>query len=220
MPIHETHEQLMLDELRTRLLVMCATLEEVVASACAALRKGDMDLAQKVIEHDNEVDDLENEIDKMALSLMVRNQPVARDLRFVLSAVRMVIDLERIGDEATNIADCILRMRGAPYSPASERMTRVIHLAQETLHDAIAAFRDEDIELALKVCRGQNAASQMELCFNGLLEERGVEARELAQIVLIAHALNTIFRCSFNIAEHAYFMTTGVSIKHRKAEEL
>ncbi len=220
----ETRLQVLLEELRTRLLVMCVTVEEAVADSCAALRAGDMNLANAVIDADSGIDGLENEVDEMALSLMARSQPVARDLRFVVSALRMVIDLERIGDEAAAIAERTLLLQDFSRPPAFELMRQMTEMAQKALHDATTAFREEDSALALEVCRGKDDIVQLEV---RLLQKVIVTLAENARgadsawpalhVILIAHSLTRIFSRASNIAEHCYFMKEGVSIKHRKA---
>jgi len=223
--IKETQLQYMLEQLRTRLLVMCVTVEEAVENACVALCQDNTARAEAVIEHDSKVDELENEIDEMALSLMARTQPVARDLRFVISAVRMVIDLERIGDEAASIAERAILMQALPRFPEFTQLEHMMRVTQKALHDAIAAFRDGNAALALQICRGDDDITQMEMHLIQNLMDRltlegskpGVGGVCIMHVILIARALNRIFRRASNIAEHCYFMQQGVSIKHKKA---
>ena len=222
----ETHLQSLLEQLRTRLLVMCVTVEEAVADACAALCEGNAELANAVIDADSSIDELENEVDDMALSLMARSQPVARDLRFVVSALRMVVDLERIGDEATAIAERTLLLREAPQLPAPALTRQMIDTAQKALHDAIIAFREGDASLALQVCRGQDDIVQLEVhllqnVMRDLTETTNrtdVTGWATLHAILIARSLSRIFGRASNIAEHCYFMKQGVSIKHKKAK--
>jgi phosphate transport system protein len=182
--------------------------------------------AEAVIEHDSKVNELENEIDDMALSLMARTQPVARDLRFVVSALRMVIDLERIGDEAASIAERAVLMQAMPRFPEFAQLEKMMRMAQKALHEAIAAFRDGDTGLALQICRGEDDITQMEMHLIQKLMDRLTQAgldpgsgvMSILYVILIARALNRIFRRASNIAEHAYFMVEGVSIKHKKVE--
>jgi phosphate transport system protein len=221
----ETQLQYLLEQLRTRLLVMCVTVEEAVENACVALCQDNVARAEAVIEHDSKVDELENEIDEMALSLMARTQPVARDLRFVISSVRMVVDLERIGDEAASIAERAVLMQSLPKFPEFAQLEDMMHMAQKALHDAIAAFRDGNAALALQICRGDDDITQMEMHLIQNLMDRltlegskpGVGGVCIMHVILIARALNRIFRRASNIAEHCYFMQQGVSIKHKKA---
>ena len=223
----ETQLQYLLEQLRTRLLVMCVTVEEAVEHACGALCQDNAARAEAVIEHDNKVNELENEIDDMALSLLARTQPVARDLRFVISAVRMVVDLERIGDEAASIAERAVLMQAMPRFPEFAQLEEMMRVAQKALHEAIAAFRDGNTELALHICRGEDdEITQMEMhIIQNLMArltsaESGVNAGgwRVMHAILIARALNRICRRASNIAEHAYFMVEGVSIKHRKVQ--
>ena len=224
----ETQLQYLLEQLRTRLLVMGVTVEEAVESACAALCQNNVARAEAVIEHDSKVDDLENEIDDMTLSLMARTQPVARDLRFVVSAVRMVIDLERIGDEAASIAERTILMQALPRFPEFAQLEEMMRMAQKALHDAIAAFRDGNAPLALQICRGDgdDDITQKEIHLIQKLMERltredsnpGIKAVCIIHAILIARALNRIFRRAANIAEHTYFMVEGISIKHKKVD--
>ena len=221
---HETHLQYQLEQLRIRLLVMCVTVEEVVTHACVALRDGNVELAKAVIDEDSKIDALENEVDEMALSLMARSQPVARDLRFVVSALRMVIDLERIGDEAAAIAERVLLLQDTPYPEITERMLEMMELAKQALHDAIASFREEDVDLALHVCRNKDDILQLEVhilqkLMQNLTEtanEKGDAGWPTLHTILIARSLSRIFGRASNIAEHCYFMKQGVSLKHQK----
>ena len=211
--------------LRTRLLVMCATVEEAVANACKALCDGNMKLAREVIDADEGINNLENEIDEMALSLIVRSQPVARDLCFIVSALRMVVDLERIGDEAVQIAESSLLMENSQRLPDFELIGKMMSIAQKALNDSITAFREEDVQLALQVCRGKDGSCEQEVRLlqkmMALLAETASEKNAVGcpalHITLVARSLSRIFGRASNIAEHCYFMKQGVSIKHKKA---
>ncbi len=224
MTSQETYLHSQLEQLRTRVLVMCATVEESVANACTALREGNMEIANAVIDADCDIDALENEVDEMALSLMARSQPVARDLRFIVSALRIVIDLERIGDEAANIAERALLLRETPRLPLPELMQQMMYMAQQALHGAIVAFREEDIPLALQICRDKDDIAQLEVhllqkVMNDLTKPaNGKEARGWPTLhsILIARSLSRIVGRASNIAEQCYFLKQGVSIKHRK----
>lgn len=109
--------QQLLATLRTRLLVMAASVGIALEEAGKALAANDPGRATAVMENDAAIDALENEIDEMALQLLARTQPVAGDLRFVVSALRMVVDLERIGDEAVSVAEQAVLMQDTPAAP-------------------------------------------------------------------------------------------------------
>ena len=222
----ETHFQSLLEQLRTRLLVMCVSVEEAVASACTALCENDVKLANTAIDADSGIDEQENEVDEMVLMLMARSQPVARDLRFVVSALRMVVDLERVGDEAAHIAKRVVLLQESPRPPAFDLMQQMMELAQKALHDAIAAFREENVQLALQVCRGKDDILQLEVHLLQKVMQSLVETASgkkdiglpALHAILIARSLSRIFGRASNIAEHCYFMKQGVSIKHKKAK--
>lgn len=222
MASQETHLQSLLEQLRTRLLVMCATVEEVVTDVCTALSNNDTDLANAVIYADSRINTLENEIDEMALSLIARSQPVARDLRLVVSSLRMVTDLERIGDEAANIAGRVLLLQDSPRPTDFELIQQMMELSKTSLHNAIIAFRDEDVTLALQICRGKDNVSQMEVrllqkVMHKFVETAGTKENtgwSTLHTILIARSLSRILGRTSNIAEHCYFMKQGVSIKH------
>ena len=222
----ETHFQSLLEQLRTRLLVMCVSVEDAVVNAFTALNENDVKLANTVIDADNGIDELENEVDEMALKLMARSQPVARDLRFIVSALRMVVDLERVGDEATNIAERVLLLQDSPRPPVFDLMRQMMELAQKSLHDAIVAFSEENVPLALQVCRGKDDILQLEVHLLQKVMQSLVRAANektdagwpSLHTILIARSLSRIFGRASNIAEHCYFMKQGVSIKHKKAK--
>ena len=222
----ETQLQSLLEQLRTRLLVMCIRVEEVVDNACVALSENNVQLARTVIEADSGIDALENEVDEMALSLMARSQPVACDLRFVVSTLRMVVDLERVGDEAAHISERVLLLQDSPRPPAFALMRQMMELARNALHDAITAFREEDVPLALHVCDCKKDILQLEVSllqkvmqsFARTAHEKDDAGWPTLHGILIARSLSRIFGRASNIAEHCYFMKQGVSIKHRKTD--
>lgn len=213
----------MLATLRTRLLVMCATVGLAVDDACKALLDGDAPRASAVIDGDAAINSLENEIDEMALSILARTQPVARDLRFVVSTLRMVLDLERIGDEAAGIAERAILMQGLQQPRIMDDVRALMETARKLYADSVAAFREGDLELALAVSRGDDEAAQMEVrIFQRLMQDPDarIDAHMAIHIILIARALNRIWRRAANVAEHTYFILEGVSIKHKKMDEI
>lgn len=219
----ETHWQSLLEQLRTRLLVMGVAVEEALAGACAALEANNVELANAVIDADSNIDALENEVDDMALSLLARAQPVARDLRFVVGTLRMVVDLERVGDEAANIAERVLLLQDSPRPPAFDLMRRMMEMARNALRDALIAFREEDVPLALLVCRGKDDMVQLEVRLlqqvmrdlAGGADKNGDAGWAALHAILIARSLSRVAGRASNIAEHCYFMKQGMSIKHR-----
>lgn len=219
----ETQLQQCLTQLRTRLLVMSAAVGIALDEALAALVSGNMGRAVAVVDGDAAINSLENEIDEMALALLVRHQPVARDLRLVVAALRMVIDLERIGDEAASIAERVLILQGKPPQDVTLAMAGLMRTAKESLKTAVAAFKDADVRAALGIIENDDECVQKEvLALHRMMDhfcaDAGGAHNSGAQAgmhgILICRSLNRICRRSANIAEHTCFIAEGVNIKH------
>lgn len=224
----ETQLQQMLTQLRTKLLMMGAAVGIALDEACAALGEGNPVRAAEVVDGDSVINAMENEIDELALSLLVRNQPVANDLRFVVGALRMVIDLERIGDEAASIAERTVTMEEALPEEVMRAASLLMNSAISMYTKAMDAFRTADKEEALKLCRVDDEITQQEVaalhrvmeffCDKANGQQKGMSYNGMNGI-LICRSLNRICRRCANIAEHTYFLTEGVNIKHKPPSE-
>lgn len=215
----ETFIHQRLDHLRTRLLMMGVKTQQALADANTAIRNKDLPRAAAVLDGDSEIDDLENEIDEASLNLLARSQPVAKDLRFIMAAVRMVLDLERIGDEAVTIAERAMLSDNLLPRLVEKDLTDLMARSQEMLRNALNAFCEEDAAAALAVSRYDEETAQMIVAiFQKLMQqvrEQSVDAWDSMHLILITHALDRVCRRAENIAEHTYFMLEGVSLKHR-----
>lgn len=210
-------------QLRTRLLVMCAAVGIALDDACDALFTGNAGKAGAVVDGDAAINALENEIDEMALSILVRHQPVAQDLRFVVAALRMAIDLERIGDEAASIAERAIFLHDFLPEPVLSAATDLVNTATDLYKRSVGAFRAADAAGALALCRTDDESTQAEVkALHRLMDHfctGGKDAHSNGAYtgmhgILICRSLNRICRRSSNIAEHAYFIAEGVNIKH------
>ena len=216
--------QQLLVSLRTRLLVMCASVGIALEDAGKAMAAGDPGRAASVIENDAAIDALENEIDEMALQLLARTQPVARDLRFVVSALRMVVDLERIGDEAVSMAEQAILMQDKPGFGVIPHVREMYYKASEAFDRAVRVFRENNAEDALHMLRGDEEAVQCEVriiqeIMEGLSDpESSLEPYQAMHIILVARSLTRVWRRSINIAEQVYFINQGESLKHKGEE--
>ena len=219
----ETQFQQSITQLRTRLLVMCASVGIALDEACAALADGNLGRAVAVVDGDGAINGLETEIDEMALTLLVRNQPVAQDLRFVVAALRMVSELERIGDEAASIAERTLILNAPLPEPVMKSVTPLMELAVSLYKKATEAFRDGEPEKAWQLCRSEDESTQMEVralqgvmdyfCLNNN-DGRSGQAYVGMHGILICRALNRVCHRAANIAEQTYFIVRGENIKH------
>ena len=218
-----------LSRLRTRLLVMCASVGIALDEACDALTSGNVGKACAVVDGDDAINGLENEIDEMSLTLLVRNQPVAQDLRLVVAALRMVIDLERIGDEAASIAERAAMLHETLPEPVLDAVSALMRTAKTSYGRAVEAFRGLESEEALALCREDDESTQEEVralqrimdyfCLDAgrsISSPPGIPGSSYAGMhgILICRALNRICRRAANIAEHVYFIAEGVNIKH------
>ncbi|SHN60207.1 phosphate signaling complex protein PhoU [Desulfovibrio litoralis] len=217
---HETQTQQMISNLRTRLLVMFASTTIAFDEALDALHSGNVGKAIAVIEGDDTINSLEVEIDNLCLSLLVKAQPVAKDLRFVIGTLRIINDLERIGDEATIIAERILNIEDSSYKLVEETNKMLINLAQTILHKATNAFKDQDAESIFHICKLDDEISQAEMTvMQNIMTKTEKEAASFNSYttmhsILVSRSLNRICRRAINIAEHTYFIYKGENLKH------
>jgi phosphate transport system protein len=211
------HDQL--EELKQRLLTMSERAESLVDLAVESLLTRDADKAQAVVTGDMEIDDLEIQIEGMAVELLALQQPMARDLRFIVMALKISSDLERVGDHAVNIAQCALRMGTVPASflpdPAIEDMAR---RARRMLSDALDAFIRADGALGRDVCRRDDQVDALhDSVFRIMLTHMMSDPRTInpsLELLLVSRNLERVADLATNIGEDAVFLAEGKSIKH------
>ena len=211
------HDQLGL--LKQRLLDMSQKAEALVDLSVDALLTRDASKAEAAIAGDREVDKLENEIESLAISLLALQQPMARDLRFIIGAIKVSSDLERVGDHAVNIAEGtqrLLEMRTtvAP-DPEIEDMAR---RARQMLSDALDAFLRADGSLGRAVCRADDQVDALNRSlFRILLTHMMEEPRTITpslELLLVARNLERVADLATNIGEDAVYLAEGKQIKH------
>lgn len=216
------HDQL--SALKQRLLDMSARAEELIALSIEALLTRDSGKAEAVISADHEIDLMELEVEQMAIELLALQQPMARDLRFLVSAIKVTSDLERVGDHAVNIAGCVLRLeaigtRVAPEPSLAEMATR----ARGMLADAINAFVKADGALGRDVCGRDDAVDAMhDSQFRVLLTHMMSDPRTInpgLELLLVSRNLERVADLATNISEDAVFLAEGKQIKHHADEE-
>ena len=226
MVLQDYTPQHMLATLRTRLLVMYAQVDIALEEAARSYEKGEAVRAIAVCDGDTAIDALENEIDELCLRLMARIKPVAGDLRFVVAALRMVVDLERIGDEAAAIAERVLLLHELPINEEDMRRLREMFAqARAAYAQASDAFREEDAQAALNLRADEDDALQAEVALlQALMPMPGEDGRvsgdprAAIHAMLIVRSLTRIWRRSANIAEQIYFMRHGASLKHGRVK--
>lgn len=215
----KTHFHRQLDELKMTILEMASMTEKALEKALKAFRTRDAQLAQQVIEGDQEINQLEMAVDHLCLSLLALEQPVAKDLRFIIGAIRMSIDLERIGDQAVNIAQRTKSLSAKPPLPPVPELDGLADTAMDMLRVAISSFANRNISQAYDVCQMDDEADELNVAvLKKMIDLMVTESRSIeraVQTIIVARCLERVADQTTNIAECVIFMAEGVNIKHR-----
>jgi phosphate transport system protein len=211
------HEQL--DQLKQRLLDMSEQAERLIALAVDALLTSDNAKAAAVLAGDHTVDALELEVERLAISLLALQQPMARDLRFIIGAIKISNDLERVGDHAVNIAQSTQRLleRRSNITPDPE-IRDMARRAREMLGDALDAFVRGDGTLGRDVCRRDDQVdalhdSMFRILLTHMLEDPSTISAAL-ELLLVSRNLERVADLATTVAEDAVYLAEGKSIKH------
>lgn len=207
-----------LRRLREQLLLMAGRVEQMIAHAMRALAERDPELARRTIKADNLVNRMEIETDDLCLGILARRQPMASDLRFITLALKMVTDLERIGDLAVNISERAVQLAGETNIERLDTLLRMSELVQSMIHDAIEAFVERDAEKALGAITTDDELDELyHQVFRDLLArmERGESEVERAiHVQSVAKWLERIGDHATNLAELVVFLVHGKDIRH------
>ncbi len=209
-----------LDVLNNELIAMGALCESAIASAAKAMLERDADLAHKAIEVEKEIDHMEREIESLCLKLLLQQQPVARDLRQISAALKMITDMERIGDQAADISE-ILMVTNLDAKTDAEHIGDMARATIKMVTDSVEAFVQQDIELRHAVIAYDNEVDMLwEKVRSELIAlirsdpSRGEPAMDL---MMIAKYFERIGDHAVNVAEWVEFSITGV---HKEANAL
>ena len=212
------------DDLRTlknRLLSMGALVEERARQAVQALMERRLELAEQVIAGDQEVNDLQIEIDDRCLKLLALQQPMASDLRLITAAMKINSDLERIGDQAVNIAQRALELHQEPQLKPYVDLPRMAEMAQKMVKESLDAFVARDTELARAVCGQDSAVDALkEQIFRELLTFMMGDPRTIPRalrLILISRFMERVADHATNIAEMVVYMVEGKMVRHTLA---
>ena len=200
------------------MIAMGAMVERTIEDACEALRLGDVVRARRIMEGDREVDRKEREIEALCLHLFLQQQPVARDLRQISSALKMITDMERIGDQAADISEIVTVMDLT--QPRPEHFTAMAHAAVDMVHRAIDAYVRQDVELARQVMDSDDVVDELFDRVKGdlaaLLREDAAHSGSALDMLMIAKYFERIGDHAVNIAEWVVYSVSGLY----KGEEL
>ena len=211
------HEQL--GDIKQRLLDMAEQAEESMDRALSALHSRSSEKARSVIENDSLLDALETDIEQRAIALLALQQPMARDLRFIVGAIKVSSDIERIGDHAVNIAEATIRLVDSGTVPGPDpEIGEMMRRARQMLSDALDAFIRADSELGRKVCRADDEVDRLMECAFRVLLTRMMEnpqtVSQAIQMLLIARNIERVADLATNIGEDAVYLAEGKPIRH------
>jgi phosphate transport system protein len=221
--IHTSREfEAELRELRGQILLMGSRCERAVERALAAFWQGDNALADDVCEIDRAIDKDEITIDALILHILALRQPVATDLRGVMAALKLVTDLERIGDEAVNIAERVGQGSYAHRAGVQEALVQMGSLAQHMLRSALDAFVHGDIDRAKSIITEDDAVDtlygQSLDAVTAFMAQHPDEVTGAIAVMKVAKFLERIADHATNIAEEVIFAVAGQDVRHVKPQ--
>lgn len=215
----ERHVDQELKELNKDILRMGAFAEEAIYKSIEALKNRDKEMAKSVIDNDANVDKLELTVDEKCIDLIARYQPMAGDLRFITTGMKINSELERIADIAVDIAQRILEIVDKPLLKPLVDIPKLAAVAQNMVKMSIDAFVQGDIALAKKVLSSDSEADQLrneiqEELVEDYMAKDGTTAPRAVQLLLIARFLERICDHTTNIAEDVIYMVQAEVVRH------
>ncbi|HDH87990.1 MAG: phosphate transport system regulatory protein PhoU [Deltaproteobacteria bacterium] len=218
----ERHFERELHTLKENLLKMGSLVERNIANSIKSLIERDSELAQKTIQSDSQIDELEIKLEEMAIRLLALRQPMAKDLRFIVKGTKIITDLERMGDLAVNICERALELNKEPLLKPYIDLPRMAEKAQFMLKEALDAFVREDTEIALKVCQDDQLIDDLNnQIFRELLTFMLEDPRNISRAIrisFISKYLERIGDHATNIAEDVIYMVKAKDIRHGHTE--
>ena len=201
-------------QLNDELIEMGGMIEKAIADTVKALVNQDTELAKVVIDYDEEIDHQEREIEQLCLKLLLQQQPVARDLRLIFSAVKMITDMERIGDQTADIAEIVISAN-TEESVDIKDIGRMASVVSKMVRDSVTSYVQKDLELARQVMLEDDKVDRL---FDNIREEmvnyiainKGQRGSRIVDLIMVTKYLERIGDHATNIAEWVEFSITGV----------
>lgn len=202
-----------LSTLNDELIEMGSMIEKSIETAIKALVNQDVDLARHAIEADEEIDRQERIIEDLCLKLLLQQQPVAKDLRLISSALKMITDMERIGDHASDISEITIALADQPYIKKLEHIQQMVKETMIMLVGSIEVFVDKDLEKANEVIKRDDVVDDLfdkvkkELI--QMIHENADKGEQAADLLMVAKYMERIGDHATNISEWVIFSITG-----------
>jgi phosphate transport system protein len=210
-----------LEDLKENLLVMAGLAEQAIQRAIEAYRTHDLSICDLVSRSENAINRMERDIDQAALDLLAMEQPMASDLRFILSVIKINADLERVGDAAKSIADRVRHIEQLPPTDLPVDIPRMASLAGDMVRKSLQSFIEGDAELARSVLTMDDAVDIMNRTayktLTRLMEEKSQCAPQALSALMISRSLERVADHATNIAEDVIFWVQGADVRHHKS---
>jgi len=218
----DTHFQKELEDLKVSLLKMAALVEEAIRKSIQAMVDRDSSLVQQVFQGEEVINTLENTIEDRCLKLLALRQPMAGDLRVITSGMKIVTDLERMGDQAVNIGERVLSLNQEPQLKPYIDIPRMAEIVLSMVRDVLDAFVNRNSKLARSVCERDDLVDGLnDQVFRELLTYMISDPKTITRAVhlmIVSRCLERIADHATNIAEDVIFMVDALVIKHHADE--
>lgn len=206
-----------LSELKTELVEMCRLTEQMINNAITALVNRDRELGKSVGLADKRVDEYEMDIEKRCMRILLRQQPVAKDFREVSTALKMITDIERFGDQASDIGDLVYTMPGERYIKKLEHITAMGNLAEKMVRESVDSFISNNEALANEVIALDDKMDDLFLTVKKelieLIKKDGANGDQAIELMMVAKYLERVGDHAVNVAEWTKYNETGVHEK-------
>ncbi|MDR1391643.1 MAG: phosphate signaling complex protein PhoU [Clostridiales bacterium] len=203
-----------LNILNKKIVEMSECAEKIILFSAEAFVNQNMQKAKNAIEHDVKIDDLEREIEKICMKLLIRHQPVARDLRTVSSALKIITDIEHIGDQASKISKLVLRTIGSPDVQYIDLFLKASRMVGFMVTHSVNAFVKNDLDLAIKIIRNDDLVdkifSEIKSKIIDNLRKNKIKCEKSIDVLMIAKYFERIGDHAAHIANWAIFSITGM----------
>jgi phosphate transport system protein len=207
-----------LDDLKQKLLAMGGMAEQAVERAVLAFQNRDVSVCELVLRDEAQINAAEREVDEMAVDLLAMQQPMAVDLRFIVACIKINSDLERVGDQAVNIAERVMDMVNNPKAELNVDIPRMAQLAINMVRDALNAFLQGDVDMARSVLERDDLVDDMNREIfeaTDFAMTHNVEThRDALDTLIVARNLERVADHATNIAEDVIFWVRGADVRH------
>jgi phosphate transport system protein len=207
-----------LDDLKQKLLAMGGMAEQAVERAVRAYQTRDLSLCEIVLRDESKINAAERDVDEMSIDLLAMQQPMAIDLRFIVACIKINADLERVGDQAVNVAERVMDLITRPDPGLNVDIPRMAQMSISMVRDALNAFLTADVDLAQSVLERDDLVDNMnreifEAVDAAMAKSAGTH-RNLLDTLIVARNLERVADHATNIAEDVIFWVRGADVRH------